>query len=98
MDLGNHGEFDFGQVRMICKHVDSSLEAALHWRNKYASDVDILNLMGILLALVNADRVKIRIYEICTAFKRLNKLSIVVESIFFNRDLLVVELTKSMSD
>ena len=78
--------------------MDGSLEAALHWRNKYASDVDILNLMGILLALVNADRVKIRIYEICVAFKRLNKLSIVVKPIFFNRDLLMVELTKSMSD
>ncbi len=83
---------------MILKHVNCSLEAALHRRDKYASDVDILNLMGVLLALVNADRMKIRIYEIWIAFQRLNKFSVVVEPIFFNRDLLVVELTKPVTD
>lgn len=83
---------------MVCEHMNSSLEAALHRRNKYSSYVDVLYLMCILLALVDTYWVKIWIDEIGITFERLYQFSIVIKAIFFDSDLFVIELTKPMPD
>ena len=54
--------------------------------------------MSVLLALVNTYWMKIWINEICVAFKRLNQLAVVIESIFFDCNLFVVELTETVAD
>lgn len=54
--------------------------------------------MCVLLALVNPYWVKIWINEVRVAFQRLNQFTIFIKAIFFDCNLLVIELTESMTD
>ena len=98
VDLRHNSELDLGKVGVVDEHMNSGLKAALHWRNKDTSNVDVWDLVSVLLALVNPYWMKIWINEICVAFKRLNQLAVVIESIFFDCNLFVVELTETVAD
>ena len=41
VSLWNNYEFDFGEVRMGCEHMDRGLESTPHRRYKHASQIDI---------------------------------------------------------